>query len=322
MRQYIIRRLLQMIPILLGVTLIIFLIYQATPGDIVTDMKRENPKMSVQKEQQLRHIHHLDKPVLVQYGYWLKDAVRMEFGTSTKYKVPVKHVINQYVWNTFLLAILVNIVSLFFSVIIGVVSAVKQYSGFDMGFTFLAFAGFSIPSFFIGLLMIKAFSLDLKWFPTAGMVTTGSNYTGLAHVGDVMYHMFLPFITLTILSIGGTMRYARTSMLEVVKQDYIRTARSKGLSEKVVIYRHALKNALIPIVTLLGFSLSGLFAGSMITEQVFTWPGIGKIALACITARDYNVVMAYTVLIAFLTLIGNLIADILYAVVDPRIRLS
>jgi peptide/nickel transport system permease protein len=322
MKQYIIRRLLQMIPILLGVTLIIFLIYQATPGDIVSDMKRDNPKMSVQKEQQLRHLYHLDKPVLVQYGYWLKDAMRMEFGTSTKFKVPVKHIINEYIWNSFLLAIFVSIVSMILAVIIGVVSAVKQYSVFDMVFTVLAFAGFSIPSFFIGLLLIKAFSLDLKIFPTAGMITTGSNYTGWRHFADVAYHMFLPFITLTIISIGGTMRYARTSMLEVVKQDYIRTARSKGLSEKVVIYRHALKNALIPIVTLIGFSLSGLFAGSMITEQVFTWPGIGKIALDCINARDYNVVMAYTVLMAFLTLIGNLIADILYAVVDPRIRLS
>ena len=322
MRQFITRRILYLIPTIIGASLLIFMIYQLAPGDIVTQLKYQMPNMTEEKEARLREQYNLDKPVLVQYGYWLKDAVRLDFGDSYAFKTPVKEVINKYIWNTVLLSVFVVTVSFLLSVIIGVISAVKQYSFFDMFFTIIAFLGFSVPSFFIGLLLIKFFSVDLGWFPVGGMISTGKELTGMAHIADVAHHMVLPFISLTLLSLGGTVRYTRTSMLEVIKQDYIRTARSKGLKEKVVIYKHALKNALIPVVTIIGGMLPSLFAGSMISEQIFNWPGIGKIALDSINSRDYPLIMGYTVLIAFLSLVGNLISDVLYAVADPRIRLS
>ena len=322
MRQFITRRILYLIPTIIGASFLIFMIYQLAPGDIVTQLKFQMPNMTAEKEARLREQYHLDKSSVVQYGYWLKDAVRLEFGDSYAFKIPVKEVINKYIWNTVILSVFVVTVSFLLSVVIGVISAVKQYSFFDMFFTVIAFLGFSVPSFFIGLLLIKFFAVDLGWFPVGGMISTGKELTGIAHIKDIAYHMILPFISLTLLSLGGTVRYTRTSMLEVIKQDYIRTARSKGLKEKVVIYKHALKNALIPVVTIIGGMLPSLFAGSMISEQIFNCPVIGKIALDSINSRDYPLIMGYTVLIAFLSLVGNLISDVLYAVADPRIRLS
>ena len=223
-------------------------------------------------------------------------------------------------WNSFYLAIASFIFSIILAIPIGVISATKQYSAFDSTFTVFALIGISIPSFFFGLLLIKWMAIDLRLFPVAGMTTTGSNATGFAYVKDVLYHMFLPFLVLTLSSVAGIMRFVRTSMLEVIRQDYIRTARAKGLKEKVVIYRHALRNGLIPVITLLGMSLPSLFGGAIITETIFAWPGIGKITMQAISVRDYPLLMGFNCLLAALTLIGNLIADISYAVVDPRIR--
>ena len=196
------------------------------------------------------------------------------------------------------------------------------HSAFDVIFTIVAFAGISLPSFFLALLLQKTFSVDLGWLPLDGMSSVGVAMGPLQQVGDVFLHMILPTVTLTVMGIGGTMRYVRTSMLEVINQDYIRTARSKGLSERVVIYKHAFRNASIPIVTFIGGALPGLFSGAMITETVFGWPGIGKIFLASITQRDYMFIMGYVMLLAVLVMIGNLLSDILYSVVDPRIRLK
>lgn len=322
MRQYITRRLLQMIPIIIGVSVLIFIVFAMAPGDVVSGMAQQNPKMTLERQAQLRHLYHLDKPKIIQYFYWAKDAIRFNFGYSFKFQEPVSKVINTFIWNSFILALAAFIVSTILAIPIGVLSATKQYSAFDSIFTVIALIGISVPSFFIAMLLLKWFALDIPIFPASGMTSTGSNLTGMSNILDIMYHMFLPFILLTFMDIAGLMRYTRTSMLEVIRQDYVRTARAKGLREKVVIYKHALRNGLIPVITILGMSLPGLFGGAIITETVFGWPGIGKTTLYAIESRDYTLVMGINMLLALLTLLGNLFADVLYAVVDPRIRLK
>lgn len=320
MRQYITRRLLQMIPVLIGVSFLIFMIFAISPGDFVSGMI--NPHMSAAKEQQIRHLYGLDKPKIVQYFIWLKNAVSGNLGNSYKFSQPVTTVINTYLWNSFYLQLVAFILSIVLAIPIGVLSATKQYSFFDSFFTLFALVGISIPTFFFGLLLINYLSANLGWFPVSGMVATGSNSTGITRFMDVLHHMVLPCLVLTFASIAGFVRYVRTSMLEVIRQDYIRTARSKGLSEKVVIYKHALRNGMIPIVTLIGMSIAGLFGGAIITEQIFGWPGIGKVTMEAIYARDYPLLMGINMLLAVLTLLGNLFADVCYALVDPRVRLK
>lgn len=320
MKQYVIRRLISMIPVLLGISILIFFVFSLAPGDAITGAM--DPHMTAASRAKLRHELHLDKPKIVQYGYWLKNAVEGDLGYSTFYKMPVGKVINTYIWNSFYLGLASTIAAVLLAIPIGVVSATKQYSFFDSFFTIFALVGISIPTFFLGLLLIKWFSMDIPIFPISGMTNTGMQETGFALIKDVMIHMFLPFVVLTFASIASISRYMRSSMLEVIRQDYIRTARSKGLREKVVIYKHALRNALIPVITLLGFMLPGLFSGAIITEQIFGWPGIGPVQVLATVNRDYPLLMGVNMLLAFLTLLGNLCADIAYALVDPRIRLK
>lgn len=320
MRQYITRRILEMIPVIIGISFLLFIIFAMAPGDAVDNM--QNPNLTEEKIMDLKKQYGLVGNPVERYVNWAKKAVQFDFGSSIKFKMPVSQVIKAYVWNSFYLSLASFIIAIIVAIPIGVVSATKQYSGFDKFFTVFALLGISIPSFFFGMVLIKIFSVNLGIFPVSGMTTSGANYTGVQKIMDVAHHMFLPTIVLTLGSLASLMRYTRTSMLEVVRQDYIRTARSKGLREKVVIYKHALRNALIPIVTILGMSLPGLFAGAILTEQVFGWPGIGKVAIQAIGARDYQLLMGFEVLLAMLTLLGNLIADISYALVDPRIRLK
>lgn len=321
MLRYIIKRLLQMIPILLGVSLIIFFVFSLAPGDIVDTMSATT-HMTAQKAAQLRHVYHLDQPKIVQYLYWLKNAFKGDLGYSLEYRQPVSHVIGSYVWNSFYLAFASFIATILIALPLGVISATRQYSAFDSVCTVIALIGISLPAFFMGMLLVKWFAIDLNLFPVSGMTTSGAAYSGIGKLFDVMYHMFLPFLVLTFESVASLMRYVRTSMLEVIRQDYIRTARAKGLKEKVVIYKHALRNGLIPVITILGMWLPGLFGGAIITEQIFGWPGIGRITLQAVNDRDYTLLMGFNMLIALLTLLGNLIADIMYAAVDPRIRID
>lgn len=321
MLRYTVKRLLQMIPILLGVSLIIFLIFSLAPGDIV-DTISATTHITDAKAAQLRHLYHLDKPVLLQYVYWLGNAIRGNLGDSLQYKEPVSQVIKSYIWNSFYLAGASFIATILIALPLGIISATKQYSAFDSAFTVIALIGISLPAFFMGLLLVKWFAVDIPIFPVSGMTTSGINYTGLGKVGNILYHMFLPFLVLTFENVASLMRYVRTSMLEVIRQDYIRTARAKGLKEKIVIYKHALRNGLIPVITIIGMWLPGLFCGAIITEQIFGWPGIGRITLEAATNRDYPLLMGFNMLIALLTLLGNLLADIAYAAVDPRIRLD
>ncbi len=320
MRQYITRRLLQMIPVFIGVSIVIFFILQLAPGDALTG--KMDPKLSAERKQELRHQMGLDLPVHQQYLRWAGAVIKGDLGESTNFKQPVGRVMNTYIWNSFYLSILSLILSVLISIPIGVISATKQYSKFDGFFTVFALIGISMPSFFFGMLLIKVFSVDLRLLPVSGMTTAGSTATGISYGLDVARHMILPLIVLTLGSVAGLMRYTRSSMLEVIRQDYIRTARAKGLKEKVVIYKHALRNGLIPVITILGFWLPTLFSGAFITENIFIWPGIGPIAIGAVNGRDYPLLMGINLLFAALTLIGNLIADVTYAVVDPRIRLK
>lgn len=320
MRQYITRRLLEMIPVIIGISFLLFIIFAMAPGDAVDGI--QNPNMTEERRMELRKQYGLVGNPVERYVNWAKKAVQFDFGDSIKHKMPVSKVIGTYVWNSFYVSLSSFLLAIIIAIPIGVVSATKQYSRFDKFFTVFALLGISIPTFFFGMLLIKVFALNLGWFPVSGMTSAGKSYTGFRAFIDVVHHMILPTLVLTLASLASLMRYTRTSMLEVIRQDYIRTARSKGLREKVVVYRHALRNALIPIVTILGMSLPGLFGGAILTEQVFGWPGIGKVAIESINSRDYTFLMGFEVLLALLTLLGNLIADVSYALVDPRIRLK
>jgi peptide/nickel transport system permease protein len=320
MRQYITRRLLQMIPVIIGVAIILYGINLLAPGDPMSTMM--DPRMSLETRQEIRHRLHLDENPVVQFGYWAKGVVQGNLGDSTVFKRPVTAVMGDYIWNSFYLSLASFILSLLLAIPIGVISATKQYSGFDYFFTVFALIGISMPAFFFGLLLMKWFAVDIHIFPVSGMTTAGNTYTGIKAFADVMWHMGLPLIVLTLSSVAQFMRYTRSSMLEVIRQDYIKTARAKGLKEKVVIYRHALRNGLIPVITILGAYLPVLFSGAIITEQIFGWPGIGPITMNAVSTRDYPLLMGINMLLAVLTLLGNLIADVSYAVVDPRIRLK
>jgi len=320
MMQYTVKRILKMIPILIIISAIIFGIISMAPGDFVDG--KANPNMSTEKVEQLKEIYGLDKPLPIRYINWLKNVVKGNFGDSLRYKQPVTQVINEHIWNSFLLAVISFVLCLIIAIPIGIISATRQYSMFDKTFTLLSFIGISLPSFFVALVSIKIFSLDLGLFPIGGMTTAGSKATGISNFMDIAKHMLLPVVSLTIIQFGSLVRYVRTSMLEVIKQDYIRTARAKGLKEKVVIYKHALRNGLIPIITFVGMTIPSLFAGAIITETIFVWPGIGRIGYEAILTRDYTLLMGFNMFMALMTLIGNLLSDILYAVVDPRIKLK
>ncbi len=312
------RRFLQMIPTLIGVSIIIFFLFALLPGDYIDS----NRKLTPERAHELKVMYGLDKPILQRYFYWVRDVATGNFGFSLKYQEPVTSLLNKFIWNSFIVAVTAMILTWSIALIVGVISAIRQYSLFDSLVTLGVFTAMSFPSFFLGLLMIKIFAVDLKLLPIGGMIDTGSITTGFAHIAEVIRHMILPVLILTLLSIGSLTRYFRTSMLDVIRLDFIRTARAKGLKERTVIFKHALKNAILPAITLLGFELPGLFSGAIITEQIFNWPGIGRVQLEALGFRDYPVLMALTMLLSCLTIAGNFLADILYAAADPRIRLK
>ncbi|MHA0857553.1 ABC transporter permease [Paenibacillus sp. CMAA1364] len=320
MKQYIFRRLLQMIPTLIGITMIVFAISRLVPGDYIT--AKASPNMTAAKEAQLREIYGLDKPVAKAYIDWVGNMAMGDMGESLQHKKPVTKVINTYVWNSVIIAFTSLILSWIIAIFAGVFSAKFQHSFMDKMITLFIFISMSLPSFFIGLLLILIVSLNLGITPVGGMTTAGLGATGWDHIMDVAHHMLLPTIVLTMISTGSLTRYFRTSMLDVIRQDYIRTARAKGLKERTVIFKHALRNAMIPAITLLGFELPALFGGAIILEKVFIWPGIGQVYLGSISMRDYPFMLGFIVFLAVLTLLGNLLSDVLYGVADPRIRLK
>ncbi|HLR34841.1 MAG TPA: ABC transporter permease, partial [Tissierellales bacterium] len=318
MGKYIVRRILHLIPVVLIISILLFSIIKLAPGDPVGS--NLDPRATAEQRAEERARLGLDKPIPVQYWEWLQRSLRGDFGNSYTYKRPVKDIVPKFIWNTFLLNVVVYLFAFLISLPVGIICAVKQYSRTDNFWTVFSIIGISMPTFFFGLLLIYVFAVKLNWLPINGMVTAGKNATGIARVKDILYHMILPGIVLIIGSMASYVRYTRTSMLEVINQDYIRTARSKGLSEKVVIYKHAFRNALIPIITIVGFTIPSLFSGAVILETVFVWPGIGNVLMEGINMRDYNLVMALNMFFALLTLLGNLLADVGYALVDPRVK--
>ncbi len=317
MSTYIVKRLLYIMMILFAASFLIFSLYAMTPGDFITG----NIKLSAERKAELREIYGLNKPLLVRYGTWMRNALHGDFGYSLAQQKPVLALFQDYIWNSFLLAVVSMFLTWFIAVIVGVFAAYRQYSWFDTLIMIGIFAAMSLPSFFMGLFLIKVLAVDLGWLPPGGMLTTGSTATGWGYIKEVIHHMTLPVIVMTLLGIGSLTRYFRSNMIDVIKQDYIRTARAKGLPERKVLFTHALRNTLLPAITLIGFELPGLFGGSLIIEKIFNWPGIGQHYMSSFTLRDYPLLMGFTMFIAILTVIGTLLSDILYHLADPRVRL-
>ena len=265
-----------------------------------------------------------DKFMAVLSGYfaWLGNMLKGDMGQSFIYQKPVGTVIVEHMWISFLISLVALILQFAISIPLGITSATHQYSIRDYTVTVLVLMGISLPSFFFAALLIKLFCSTLGWLPAAGLVSGSSSATGLAYALDVLSHMVLPMTVLVVLSIGGLMRYTRTNMLEVLNSDYIRTARSKGLSEKKVIYVHAFRNTMIPLMTMMAGILPSLFGGAMITEEVFAIDGIGRLAYKALQQGDIPFIMGYNMFLAVLTVIGTLCSDLMYAVVDPRVKLT
>lgn len=319
MTTYIARRLLQMIPILLGATLLIFLVIKMAPGDPFSQMV--DPRMDPRKIEELRQRYCLNCPLPVQYWNWLKLILQGDLGTSIRFKTDVSEMVRERLGPTLALGLSSQMIVFVLGIPVGILAATRQNSWVDSLVSVVSFGGISIPSFFFGLLMLKWFALDgFKLLPSSGFLTAGANLTGMNFYIDVAKHLILPSLALGITGIAGLMTYVRSSMLEVLRQDYIRTARAKGLAERIVVYKHALRNALIPVVTIIGLQLPGLVGGAIITESIFMWPGIGRLTYTALLERDYPVLMALNLMFAFLTMLGSLLADIGYAIVDPRIR--
>ena len=260
--------------------------------------------------------------VLSGYFAWLGNMLKGDMGQSFIYQKPVDTVIVEHMWISFLISLVALILQFAISIPLGITSATHQYSIRDYTVTVLVLMGISLPSFFFAALLIKLFSSTLGWLPAAGLVSGSSAATGMAYAMDVLSHLVLPMTVLVVLSIGGLMRYTRTNMLEVLNSDYIRTARAKGLSEKKVIYVHAFRNTMIPLMTMMAGILPGLFGGAMITEEVFAIDGIGRLAYKALQQGDIPFIMGYNMFLAVLTVIGTLMSDLMYAVVDPRVKLT
>jgi len=321
MLSYIFRRLLLTIPVLLGITVITFLVMHLSPGkptDVLTDM---NQKITADAKLRLEAIYGLDKPFYVQYLMWVKRLAKLDFGKSFKDDRPVIKKIAERLPATLLLNFLSIIFIFAIAIPIGVISSVKKDTVFDKITTVTVFFGFSVPTFWLAILLMIFFGLHLGWLPISGYRSI--NFDELTFFGkftDITKHLVLPVFVSAFTGLAGLSRYTKSAMLEVLHQDYIRTARAKGLPESTVIFKHALRNALIPVVTIIGLTIPDLIGGSFIFETIFAWPGMGRLGYEAIMSRDYPVIMAVGTIIAILTLLGNLIADITYAYIDPRIR--
>lgn len=322
---YLIKRLLGAIPLLLGILTLIFFIIHIAPGDPTA--RFFNPNVSPEVIAQMRRNLGLDQPLHIQYFRWLSAFLRGDFGYSFGQMRPISEILPETLWNTVQLTGVSLIVIFIVGMLVGIVQAVRQYSATDNVATVVALFFYSMPSFWFALMLILVFSLKAsQWgwaiqFPASQMTSVGAEFLPWGErVWDRVMHLILPATALGIGSAAGVARYMRGSMLEVIHQDFIRTARAKGLSERTVIFKHALRNALIPIITLLGLYLPFLLSGAVLVETIFAWPGMGRLIVDAIFQRDYPLVMATSFVIAAIVVLGNLIADVLYAVVDPRIR--
>ena len=321
MGAYFLRRLLGFIPTFFGITVLSFAVMHLAPGkptDALTDL---NVKISLQAKEKLIHLYGLDRPLHEQYLRWVDRTIRGDFGRSFKDGRPVTEKVMERIPITVLLNTAALALVLLLAIPIAVWSAEKQGSWMDHAFTGFVLIGFALPSFWAALLALDFFSVRLGWLPVSGLFSLEADRWPLpARFGDLVRHLVLPLAVMVLGSLAGISIYVRSGMVEVLRQDYIRTARAKGLAYRRILFRHALRNALLPLITLLGLSVPGLLGGSVILETMFSIPGMGRLFYDSVIARDYPVIMALLVLGAVLTLLGNLLADMAYAVADPRIR--
>ncbi len=318
MGRFLLRRLLISLPVLLGITVTMYIIVNLAPGDPVTALM--NPEqmanMGPAWVEQQRESLGLNDPLPVRYLLWLRETVTGNLGFSSEDRLPVSEKIGERIGPTLRLMGVVITVSVLVGVPLGVLSALRQYSFVDYLLTLLGFLTVSIPSFFLALVLIYVFALKLDWLPATGMYTVGQARS----FGDSLSHILLPATVLGLGQAAPIIRYTRASLLETIQQDYVVTARAKGLSEAWVVTRHALRNALIPIVTVIALNVPSLLGGTVIIEQVFAWPGMGSLAIGAVQARDYNLLMGINLIAATMILSSNLLADVVYAFVDPRIK--
>lgn len=320
MLTYLARRLIMLVPLLLGVTLISFVIMNLSPGDPMAMYLDPDKPKTPEQIAAIRRDLGLDKPLMVRYFLWLGRLLKGDMGYSIASKQPVAQEIAHRVPSSLLLASVSLLVSFVLGIALGIYSALNQYKTSDYVLTVLSFIGVSMPSFWFAMLLIILFTGTLGWLPSVGMVDFRTPPGAWNHIVDVARHLVMPVMVTSLGSIAGWARLERSAMLEVIRQDYIRTARSKGLRERLVIWRHAVRNAAIPIVTALGMALPGLIGGSFVIESIFGWPGLGRLGTQAVFNRDYAVIMGTTLISSILIMFGNLLADVIYAAVDPRIR--
>lgn len=316
MGRYILRRLIIAVPILIAISFLIFSLLQVTPGDPISAYLPPDQSLPPEQVEALRRQLGLDRPFLVRYGYWLKETVQGNLGYRTVAREPVSDAIQSRVGATLLLMGSAMTIGILLGVGFGIVAAVKQYSILDSLMTVLAFLGLSLPVYLAGLLGLYLFSLQFNWFPSGGYSTPGQPFS----LTDRLHHLILPASIIAVNYVASTMRYTRSAMLDVLGQDYVRTARAKGLREQLVVGRHAFRNALLPVVTIIGAYLPNLLGGAVFIESIFGWPGLGRLFLEGVNQRDYPLIMGLTLILAILILIANLVTDVVYALVDPRIR--
>ncbi len=325
MRDYVIKRIILIFPMLVGISFIVFMLMYLLPGDAVDFMLALQPDTDPAYVLHIKSIYGLDKPWYIQYFYWFTQFARGNLGTSFLSGRDVTVEIVDRVPNTLAYQMLALVLSVAIAIPAGVVSAVKQYSKTDNIVMTGALLGVSFPIFFLGLMIIFLFTLILGWFPSVGAHSTeflGKDIPhNLAYYIDYLRHLVLPTLTLTLATVGFTARLVRSSMLNVLREDYIMTARSKGLRERVVIYKHALRNAMLPVITVLGLRVAFMIGGAPITETIFSWPGLGKYFIYAINHRDYFIVVGITVVMSVLILIANVLIDISYRWLDPRVKL-
>lgn len=334
MLTYLIKRVLWMIPMLIGISLISFFIMHLAPGDITNNEAAFNPKASEESRAQLRKLYNLDKPVIVQYGLWLKRMVKLDFGNSfASHQKPVfwqttdkdgnvtKGMIQEALPITLMINILGLIITLLLAIPLGVLAARKYHGWQDRSITLFNFVGFSIPGFWLSLLLMYWLGVANNWLPISGIHSL--NYESMdtwGKIKDSISHLIMPVIIPSVTGLAGITLFVKNGMLDVLQQDFITTARAKGLNEHQVVYTHALRNALLPLITIIGLSIPGLIGGSVIAETIFAIPGMGKLFYDAVLMRDFPVIMGILTIGSALTLVGNLIADVSYAWADPRVR--
>ncbi len=329
MLKYILKRLGQSLLILLGVSLIIYILIRCMPVSFIeakiAAMNQGGATIPDETVNAMKEMYGLTDDsflgILEGYGNWLLNLFKFDFGESFQYGAPVLDIIKRDMGVSFIVAIIATIFEFMIAIPLGITAATHQYSIRDYVVTILVMVGISLPSFFFAQILQNVFSLQLGWFPYQGYFNASTDTSAMGLFLDKCYHLVLPIMTVVVLSIGGRMRMTRTNMLEVMNSDYIRTARAKGLKEKVVIYKHAFRNTMIPLVTSLAGLLPSLFSGAIITEQVFNLPGIGNTAYKAMMAADIPFIMGYNMFLALLSVLGILLADLMYAVVDPRVKL-